>query len=448
MKLTINAKDLVRIVKLAKKVIDKKNPLPILSCIKVDVTAGKATFSCTNLDIAILTTAECKTEGEGIFMLPFKSVENLKPEGSIEITYENSIEIKKDTRNILLKADNVEDFPLIQTDELKYDLAEDFIEKLKGCLPAVSEDECRYVLNGVCIQREAIVSTDGKRMHYFRADNPEILSLFKSGVILPGKAVKILESIAKSEKIEQVKLGMTCKNICKEMGRIHPIEAELSRPRLGEPAQVTFQIGNTILVSKLIEGRFPNWRAVISKNTGAAVSVNREQLLSAMQESIGYVDSKNPVVLMHFNKGETANLEIYTDSNSKDKSRFYTSIPAIIDEQFVSTGLAINPEFVIDSLDAIGEENVKIMLADPLNPVTFQGQNDSTGTFVLMPVRTDLPVVSYTESCKREKQKEEKEIEEKANEAKQEEQKSEEKNNEPEQENEVTESADVECAPV
>ena len=112
MKLTINAKDLVKITKLCKKVIDKKNPLPILSSIKVDVAPNKATFSCTNLDLGIIITRECVTEGEpGSFLLPFKTVEKLNPEGAVEIKYENSIEIKKDTGNILLKPDNVEDSP-------------------------------------------------------------------------------------------------------------------------------------------------------------------------------------------------------------------------------------------------------------------------------------------------------------------------------------------------
>ena len=411
----INSKDMVKVAKLCKKVIDKKAVLPILSSLKVDVMPVKVSFSCTNLDQALIISTECQTQGEGSFLLPFKTIENLNPEGKVIVKYENSIEIKKDTGSVILKADNVEDFPVIPRDEVKYDLSEDFINKLEGCLPAVSEDETRYVLNGICIQKDSIVATDGRRLHLYKADNPEIFSLFdKSGIILPSKTAKLLHAIAKSEKNVKIRTGMEGKIVAKERGRIHPMQPELNRPKIEKPAQVTFQVGNILLVSKLIDGKFPNWRQVITDEAKITVEIDKDLLLSTLEDSLNSADSKNPVVMMHFDT-ETDKLEIYTDNSLRNNSEFCSSLSFVNGNSAAPFGMAVNPEFVNDALDVIDEERVKLMFAEPLKPVILQSQENDKALFVIMPVRVNEPVVSYAEFCEQKKQKEEKKTEEQCN---------------------------------
>lgn len=409
MNIELNAKDLTKIIKLGKKVISKKAPVPALSQFKVDVLKNKAVFSCTDLETGLIISLDCVTEGEGSFLLPFKCIENMKPEGNIVIRYENSIEIKRESGSIMIKPDNVEDFPVIAQDETKYEMPPDFINMLAGCLPAVSEDQCRYVLNGVFVQREAIVATDGRRLHMYNADNPEIFSLFPgSGIILPLKAVKIIGAIAKIEKNTTVKIGIENKIILKERGRIHPIEESLARPKYEEPKQVTFQIGNIMLVSKLIEGRFPNYKQVISDEERRVVTVDRNLLITALQDSMAYNDSKEPFIMLYCNANETSSIDVYTNSQPGNDGRFYTQIPVLLDSPGPSFGFAINAQYAIDVLDVLESDNIIFKFSEPMRPLVFEcPDKGNNGLFIVMPVRTDEPVLEYKQFCEREKRKEE-----------------------------------------
>lgn len=406
MYLEINAKELVKVAKLCKKVIDKKSVLPVLAQIKVDVTSGKATFSCTNLETGLIINVDCVTEGQGSFLIPFKAIENLKPEGKIVVKYENSIEIKKDTGSVVLSPDNVEDFPVIETDEIKYDMAEDFLDKVMGCLPAVSTEESRYVLTGVCIQKDAIVGTDGRRMHVYETVNPDVFSLFNSsGIILPIKTIKLLNSIIKSEKNKEIRFGITGKVILKERGRIHPLEPELARPKIQEPNQMTFQVGNATLISKLIEGRYPKWKNVIPDEERTLITFDKNLLLTALQDSLNYTDKKEPTVMMYFNTNPEKKLDIYTDGCSII-GKFYTNIPIATNESVVPFGIGISSKYLLDALNVIGTEAVNFEFSAPLKPIQLKSTNGDKALYLVMPVRTEEPVQPYAVYCELEKQRE------------------------------------------
>lgn len=187
----MDSKILAKAVKIFKKTINKK-ALPILEQVKFEVSPGKVLLAATDLDTAVMINVYCKTEGEGSFLVPLKTLENIKPNGLIVFRFENSIEIQKSTGNVILKPDNVEEYPVIPMEPVNYELDPGFINGLECCLPAVSEDQCRYVLNGLCMENGKIIATDGRRLHAYEVTGPDVFSLFdKSGVILPTKTIKL-----------------------------------------------------------------------------------------------------------------------------------------------------------------------------------------------------------------------------------------------------------------
>ncbi|MFA5859758.1 MAG: DNA polymerase III subunit beta, partial [Elusimicrobiota bacterium] len=276
MKFEINSEDVVKVTKLCKKVISSKSGLPVLSQIKVEVLPGKIFFSCTDLEMCLITTIECKTEGEGTFLLPFKAIEKVKSNGKVIVRYENSIEIQNSTGSVSIIPNDSEEFPMISKDEAQYMLGEDFLEKTAGCLPAVSSDESRSILNSVCIQKDAVLSTDGKRLHVFKTANPELFPGFNdSGIIVPAKTIKTLQAIAKLEKVKVLKIGGSTKTVPNSEEDSQSGISEPEDPQICEPLSVTFEIGNTILSSKVIDGIYPEWKNVIPQEVKSVVIIER-----------------------------------------------------------------------------------------------------------------------------------------------------------------------------
>jgi DNA polymerase-3 subunit beta len=409
MRIEINSKEMIKVVKLCKKVIDKKATLPVLSQIKLDVSQNKVAFSATNLETALKIDIECITQGEGSFLLPLKMVENIKPNGKIVINYENNIEIKKESGCITIRPDDVNDFPAIPQDQIKYVLDGEFINKVKGCLSSVSTDEARYILNGVSLQRDAIVGTDGRRLHVFEADNQNIPEFDNPGIILPQKTIKVLMSAAKLEKGKLVKIGLNAKVIAKERCRVHPIESELAKPKLGKPEHITFKIGSITLVSKLIDGKFPNWRLAVPKykEEAVVVKIQKEPLINSLKESLDYTDPKSPAVILYFNTNGEKKLDVYT-SQYTQKGKYYTCMPIMTDGSPASFGLSINAQYVIDALKEVNDEKdcVKIKYIDPLKPIAIESAKNKNGMFIIMPFKIDEPVISYSEYCEKEKERE------------------------------------------
>lgn len=376
-----NSKELVKTIRLLKKVINKKTILPILTQVKVKVRTDKVVFSATDVDVSIEIEMNCKTEGEGSFLIPLRTLENIKSNGIVKFNYENTIEIQKSSGSIKINPDNVEDYPVFPEVKAGHELNEAFIEGLRVTLPAVSTDQTRYVLNGICLQDSIIVATDGKRLHFYEYDNYDLLSdVGQNGVVVPTKVINLLLTAVKSSKTKNILAGIESRVIQKE-----PAISEI------EPKLIKFVIDGITLTSKLIDGKFPEWKSVIPTTTYSTVTIKRDALLEVLIESLEYTDTHEPRVKLYFGD----KLDVYTTNS---ESKYHTDVP--LDNFHSYFGLTMYTKYLIDILN-VSENEITLKFSKSLMPVLIESNGKK---FVVISINEDT--VPYDEFCEQEKQKE------------------------------------------
>ena len=217
---------------------------------------------------------------------------------------------------------------------------------------AISVDETRYVLNGILFSfkdsKLTLVATDGRRMALMELE-VEFPSSQETEIIVSTKAVTEIQRLLREEG--EVKLS------------------------IGEN-QIAFELNRILLVSKLIEGNYPNYRQVIPAEAKERIRLERETFLTAVRR-VSLLASEKSVKLI-FTK---SNIDIV--ANTPEVGEAKESLPVLYQGREYS--IAFNPEFLMAPLRNLSEEEIYLDLIDELSP----GVIKIAGPFlyVLMPVR-------------------------------------------------------------
>jgi DNA polymerase-3 subunit beta len=230
----------------------------------------------------------------------------------------------------------------------------DFKDGLRKTSYAISTDETRYVLNGILFSLKenklTMVATDGRRLALVDLE-VEFPRSQEGDMIVPAKCVG-------------------------ELQRLLGDEGEL-KMLVGEN-QIAFDVNGRLLVSKLIEGNYPNYRQVIPAETKERVTIEREQLLTAVRRVALLSSEKSNSVKLNFTKN---NLEI--TANTPEIGEAHESLP--VQYKGKEFSIAFNPIFLQDPLRNLPDDEVHLDLIDEMSPGVIK-----IGTpflYVLMPMR-------------------------------------------------------------
>jgi DNA polymerase-3 subunit beta len=225
---------------------------------------------------------------------------------------------------------------------------------LKKTSYAISTDETRYVLNGTLFSfkdnKLTLVATDGRRLALVDLEL-EFPRSQEIDIIVPTKAVMELQRLVKDEGDVKVSIGEN---------------------------QIAFEINQTLLVSKLIEGNYPNYRQVIPSEAKERVTLERETLLNAVRRVALLASEKSNSVKLSFSKG---NIDIVATTPDVGEAR--ESLAVMYKGREFS--IAFNPEFLMAPLRNLSTDEVYLDLIDEMSP----GVIKIAGPFlyVLMPMR-------------------------------------------------------------
>ena len=248
-----------------------------------------------------------------------------------------------------------EEFPsLARFEEAKiFTIAQkDLKDGLKKTSYAISVDETRYVLNGILFSfkdnKLTLVATDGRRLALVDLE-VEFPSSQETEIIVSTKAVTEIQRLLREEG--EVKLSIS-------------------------ENQIAFELNRTLLVSKLIEGNYPNYRQVIPAEAKERIRLERETFLTAVRR-VSLLASEKSVNLI-FAK---SNIDIV--ANTPEVGEAKESLPVMYQGREFS--IAFNPEFLMAPLRNLSEEEIYLDLIDELSP----GVIKIAGPFlyVLMPMR-------------------------------------------------------------
>lgn len=344
-------------------VASKPSTLPILGNVLLE-TAGADQLHLvgTDLEVGISTQIPVKVIKEGSVTVPAKKLQEIMrelPEGEVEISVakNNAVNIKAGKGYFKLMGLAKDDFPKLpeRNEEQAIELEQALVkESLTLTSFAISHDETRYVLNGVLISAKGskirFVATDGRRLAYIEKEFAD-----KKGrefeMIVPMKAIQELVKILSWE------------------GTVRIIQTQ---------NQAIFDTGTTYLVSRLIEGHFPNYEQVIPKGEKTTTEANREELLQAIRRTSLLASPESPAVKMDFVKGK-----ILVSSRSPNLGEAREELTASVTGDDVAIGF--NPNYLIDVLKNLDVDKVSLSLTDPDKPGLLRGKDGYL--YVIMPMQ-------------------------------------------------------------
>jgi DNA polymerase-3 subunit beta len=365
MKLTVERNELLEGLQTVQNIVNPRSPLPILSNALLAADGESITISTTDLEVSVRCKVNSEVEDGGSTTIPVRRISSIVrelPEGTviIEVDDDDQAAIRCGSSYYKIVGLSGEEFPSIpQPDEgaFRYHMDQGvFREMLKKTSYAASTDETRRVLNGVLLSfkegKLTMVATDGRRLAFVESEVefPEDESV---DIILPSKVVTELQHVLKDDG--ELSISMKDK-------------------------QVIFEFGGVMVVSKLIDGTYPNFRQVIPSQCEERVTVEREALLSALKRTSLITSDRSCPTKLTFADN---NLEILTSIQGVGEAR--EKIPVKYSGEEIT--VAFNAEFVMDPLKNLANDEIAIELTDSVSPSVIKC--DIPFLYVLMPMRVD-----------------------------------------------------------
>lgn len=343
-------------------VVSSRTTLPILSNVLIVARDGRIRFTTTDLDVGITGSVEAQIDKEGATTLPAKKLVSVVRELPT-----SEIEVSVDNKNHASIRSGPSFFKIIGLGEAEFPPLPNFQDAKQFRIPqailrdglrktsyAISTDETRYVLNGIFASfrdgKLTLVATDGRRLAMVDSDL-EFPASHETDVIIPTKAVQELQRL---------------------LGDAGEMTVSLTAN------QISFAIGDTLLVSKLIDGNYPNYRQVIPGDAIERVVISREALLETTRRvSLLSSDKSNSIKLV-FNENQ-----IEITANTPDVGEAQETLDVIY--QGKQMQIAFNPEFLQAPLRALETDDVYLDLIDEMSPGVLR--IEGTFLYVLMPMR-------------------------------------------------------------
>ena len=363
MKCTISKEALLNGLQVVQNVVTTRTTLPILSNALLKADNGKLIVAATDLDVGIRASVEVTVEKPGGTTLPARRLfaiarELPHSEVTIEVDAKQNALIRSGNSFFRILGLPEEEYPAFpKTDGAKvFKLTQGtFKDMLKRTSYAMSQDESRYVLNGVLLSfkenKLTVVATDGRRLALVEQEL-EFPPSNESEVILPTKAVNELQRV---------------------LGGDEPLTIYLAEN------QITFDLGKIVVLSKLIDGKYPNYRQVIPAEAKERVIVERELLLGAVHRVSLLSNDKSTSVKFSFAKN---NLEISANTPDVGEAKETLSV----NYKGKDFSIAFNPYFLMDPLKNLEADEVFFDFIDELSPGVIKYQKPFL--YVIMPMRT------------------------------------------------------------
>ncbi len=368
MKIIILKSNFAKALSQVSRVVGTRTTLPVLSNVLITAKKGKIEFSATDLEIGIVTSTIGKVEVEGEITLPARLlsdfVANNKDE-SIELTVEG---VKASLKSAHFEANIVgiasEEFPKVPVFESDYFCKikkDDFVGATKKVAIAPANDETRPVLAGI----------------YFAFDGEEVTLAATDSYRLAENKIKL------EEKIEERKIIVPARTI-NEVIRLLSASEETKEIFISATEnQVSFKISDTYIVSRLIEGMFPNYAQIIPTSSAISASVDQSDLLSAVKMSSLFAkDSVNNNVKI---KVEKDTLIVSSASSQAGDSKSTIAAKTAGGEVQV----AFNAKYVIDVLQALSSGSITLYFNDETSAGIIRKDGDTDFLYIIMPLKID-----------------------------------------------------------
>jgi DNA polymerase-3 subunit beta len=347
-------------------VVERRHTLPILSNLLLEKKGGKLTFLATDLELQVSTQLENAGTGEDFAITIaarklFDIVRALPDSAKVKLdTKDSQVVVSAGKSRFTLQTLPAADFPRVETGAglgAAIRLPQKTLKRLLQLVQfAMASQDIRYYLNGMLLVLEGkqlrVVATDGHRLSY--AETQLEAEAEAREVIIPRKTVVELSKLL-SDVDDPVELRI-CTN------------------------QVTITLPGTELVTKVVDGKFPDYQRVIPVNQPRHLKANRQNVMQALQRAAILSNEKFRGVRLVMSENT---LGIVCNNNEQEEAA--DEIEVSYDGEPLDVGF--NVTYLLDGLGAVGSEEIILSLADANSSMLLTSEGEAGFKYVVMPMR-------------------------------------------------------------
>ena len=364
MRLITTKQALVDCLGIVSKAVSSRTSIQVLSGVLIEAAEERIVFSATDMEISIRAPLVGKVERSGSLVLPARIAAEIArslPVGEVIVEQppgETQVQIRAAGSVFDLHSLPAADFPQLPVctgDRFTVDKAA-FLETVDRVAPSASRDETRPVLTGVLIQfthtAVRMVATDSYRLSV--------------------KETPLESTVATSVEV------ITPARTLLELSRITAAIDDDTISILPTENQILFEAGGISLVSRLIDGQFPNYRQLIPETFDHEVAIDHDEFIEAVRR-VALLAQKNTPLRLRFSDNTLS-----VSAESQDVGKAKETIPV----QYAGDDLEIgfNPEFLEAGVASVKEPLVYLRFISPLRPGLLKGAGDDF-LYLVMPIR-------------------------------------------------------------
>tara|TARA_Y100001970_G_scaffold218374_1_gene267772 strand:+ start:593 stop:1705 length:1113 start_codon:yes stop_codon:yes gene_type:complete len=369
MKFNVNQQDLQQALNYCQGVIEKRSTLPILSNILLDASNSKLTITATDLDLIFihrLNNVEILNEGKttttSSIMYDIIRKLNSGKKINLSLTDISKLQVESDKSIFNLNCISASEFPLTDENFNQNEFtikSKNLLKLLNKCKFSVSNDETRHYLSGIYFHQTEVeeknyltaVATDSHRMSISKIRLEDKIDF--EPIILPKKTIfqlcSLLESYDGDVKVSNIK------------------------------SKIKFELNNSVLISKLIDGKFPNYIQVIPKNNQKKLEIDLKLFLNSVDRVASVSLDKKDGVKFNLSK-DTLDLSVNNTNSGDGKESLSVSFDHELEISF-------NSRYLMDVASQLDGDRVEVFFNDTGSPALIKDPADFDSIFVVMPMK-------------------------------------------------------------
>ncbi len=363
MKLQVTQENLNKALTSVSRIANSRNTLPILANVLIKTVKNRLSIAATNLDIAITHQIGSKVSQEGAITVPARLMQEFVsslPAGVIELAAEdNKLHISTEKYESTINGVAADEFPVMPaiTEGQNWSMSASALKKaLQQVIFAASNDEARPVLTGVFVQntggKRYMAATDSYRLAEKSLGKPQ----GDNSLLLPATALQdLLRIVSESEETVDV---------------------------LHDEQQVRFQVGDVELVTRLIEGNYPDYKKLIPAAFKTTATLKRAELMNITKVSSLFARESAGSVTIHVNEAEkTVSIRAIASQLGENTAAADADVKGDGD-------ITLNSRYLLEALHAFHGDEISLCFNGKLEPCVLKASNDPDYLHLIMPLKS------------------------------------------------------------
>ncbi len=349
--------------------VEKRNTIPVLLNVKIEARGGRLTLTATDMDIVITASAEALITKEGVTTVPaqlfYDIIRKIPDNADINVELQPEAFLVKITygkSKFSLPCLDSSEFPVLSEGDMAVNFnikSSEIIKLIDQTRFAIPSDETRYYLNGLFLHSTLVdgnvelraVATDGHRLALASSKQSNLTSAI-AGVIIPKKTINEIRKIV--EGAEEVSFAFS-------------------------KAKIKVSAGSCVIISKLIDGEFPEYDRVIPKGNDKIVKVERKTIFDAIDRVATVATDKNKSIKFIL-ENEKLSLQVQTNDSGNGSEE----IEVDYNGGLIETGF--NSRYFLEIIGQIDKERINIQFKDGTSPALIN-TDEHNSLYVIMPIR-------------------------------------------------------------